>query len=136
MNINMKMTMAFLDAKGVRYQSDEEHGFIKTRWNAKNMDGIEVLVFFDEGDTIALRTFGYVNFPEEKAGEMYKVCSECNKNYRWVKFYVDEDDHMVTLADDAVVQADTCGEEVYDLIGNLVIIGGEAYPNFMKKIWA
>ncbi len=136
MNINMKMTMAFLDSKGVGYEANEEKNLIRIKSATKNMDpGIEVLVIFDEGETIGLRTFGYVNFPEEKTELMYKICSEVNKDYRWAKFYVDEEYHMVTLADDAVVEPDTCGEEVFRLVGNLVIIGGDAYPHFMKGLW-
>ena len=66
---------------------------------------------------------------------MYEVCSKLNNEFRWIKFYVDERDNTITLADDAIVQLDTCGEEIWEIMVRLSDIADDAYPTIMKAIW-
>ena len=58
-----------------------------------------------------------------------------NQEYRWVKFYVDEKENSVTIADDAIIQLDSCGEEIFELMYRLADIADDVYPEFMKAIW-
>ena len=137
MAMTFKVAKAFLDAQGLKNQVVKEDTVLRVGFNADNKDTIEVLVIFDDNDrTIALRSFHYVKFPPEKKDLMYRVCSQLNTNFRWVKFYVDEEDNSITMADDAVVQIDGCGEEVRELVLRMVSIGDDAYPKFMQAIYA
>ena len=67
---------------------------------------------------------------------MFRLCSQMNKKYSWVKFYVDEEDNTVTLADDAVVDPSSCGEEAYGLMFRMLLICDDAYPEFMRTLYA
>ena len=59
-----------------------------------------------------------------------------NDKFRWVKFYVDESDNTVSLATDAVITSATCGEVIYELVLRMASIGDDAYPEFMRALWA
>ena len=67
---------------------------------------------------------------------MYELCSKMNNRFNWVKFFVDESDSTITLSDDAVIQLDSCGEEIIKLIQFMTLVADEAYPEFMKAIWS
>ena len=137
MGMALKMVSAYLDAKGVRYKTNESRNAIELGFKADNKEGIDLILFFDEDDGgMALRSFNYCKFPESKLANMYQLCSEMNKDYRWIKFYVDERDNTITLSDDAVIQLDSCGDEAWELIVRMVSIGDEAYPKFMKVLWS
>ncbi len=137
MNTAMKIVCTYLDSKGIRYTPNEEKSTIKTGFKAENKQGIELLLIFDDSnDSMAIRSFEYVSFPANKIEKMYEVCSKMNKQYRWIKFYVDENDNTITLGDDAVIQLDTAGDEAWELIVRMVSIGDEAYPEFMKALWS
>ena len=137
MSMSLTMTKAFLDSKGFKYQADEERNIINTGFGGlKNKGTIKIMLFFDNDDrVVAIRSFEFCTFPEDKKAAMYKACSEMNYKYRWTKFYVDEDANQITIADDAVIQLDSCGEEIFELMYRLADIADEAYPYLMKAIW-
>ena len=137
MNMAMKMVAAYLDAKGIKYKTREERSAIELGFRADNKEGIDLVLFFDDDNGgMAVRSFDYCKFASAKTEAMYKLCSEMNKNYRWIKFYVDESDNTITLADDAVIQLESVGDEAWELIVRMVSIADEAYPSFMKALWS
>ena len=139
MNLAAKMTGAYLDARGLRYFYDESQPeVIRTGFGGlKNKQLLEILcIFGEDGSDVAIRSFNFCNVPTAKLAEAHAFCSEMNKLYRWVKFYIDENDNTVTLADDAVIQLDSCGEEVFELILRMAQIADDAYVQFMKLIWS
>lgn len=137
MSMTLKMVAAYLDSKQFHYRVEEERDIIRLGIGGlDNKGNLDIVLSFDDNDrTLGVRSFNYVTFPPAKKPTMYEVCSKMNDEYRWVKFYVDESDNTVTLADDAVVQLDSCGEEVFELIMRMAGIADGAYPNFMKEIW-
>lgn len=138
MNTALRMTAAYFDSKGFKYQIEEDRDVMRISFGKlDNKDGLKILVFFDEDNrTVAIRSFDYVSFPESKIGNMYALCSKMNKNFRWVKFYVDEEDNTITISDDAVVMLDSVGDELYELVMRMTSIADTAYPEFMKAVWA
>lgn len=137
MSMSLTMTKAFLDSKGFKYKANDEKNIIETGFGGlKNKGTIKIILFFDEDDrTIAIRSFEFCTFPEDRKAAMYQACSEMNYKYRWTKFYVDDKANQITIADDAVIQLDSCGEEIFELMYRLADIADEAYPYFMKAIW-
>ena len=135
MNLSLKVAAAYLESKGLKFSISDDGNAIRIGTSLKNKESIEVLLVF-EGSALAVRSFGYCKFTEAKKPAMYELCSKMNNLYRWVKFYVQEDDNTVTLADDAVIQPETCGEEVLELFLRMASIADEVYPEFMKRIWA
>ena len=137
MGVTMEMTKAYLDSKGLRYRVEEENRIRIAYGDLDNIGRAEVLVIFDDNDTsVGLRCFNVCNIPENKVVNLYEVCSKLNERYRWIKFFVDENDNTITAADDAIVQAETSGEEVLDLVRKMIHIVDEAYPEIMKSLWS
>lgn len=138
MNKAMKLTAAYLDAQKFYYEADEENSFIMTGLGGlKNKGTMKVYILFDENErTVGLRSMDFVQFPAEKKAKMYEVCSKMNDAYRWAKFYVEEEKNTITVSDDAVVNLDSCGEELLELVHRICSIGDDTYPEFMKAIWS
>ncbi|MBO4288783.1 MAG: YbjN domain-containing protein [Lachnospiraceae bacterium] len=135
--MSYKLTTAFFDSKGLKYLAREEDSAMLLLYGMKDNKRLDILINFDEDDrTAGLTTFGYLTFPEEKKAAMYELCSKMNGAYRWVKFYVDDENCEIRVRDDAVIQLDSCGEEIHELVGRLIEISEDAYPNFMKAIWS
>ena len=64
--------------------------------------------------------------------EMYMFTAKLSSNYRWAKFFVDENHNSIVMSDDAFVDIDTCGEEVKYCIFHLFDIGNEAHQLYKK----
>ena len=125
-----------MEAQDLKVRTDEERNTIRAQHSFGNTE-MTVIVHFDDDDrSVGLVTYDYCVFPEDKLQKMYEICSKMNHQYRWVKFAVDEETNSIDIFDDAVIQLDTVGEEVAELIGRMMSIGEKAYPNFMKAIWA
>lgn len=138
MNLALQLTSAFLNEKDFKHRVDEEDNLITTGIGGLDNKGSMKfhIIFDDDGGSVGIRVFEYCAFPKEKTTKMYQVCSKMNEAFRWVKFYVDEEENTITLADDAVIQLDSCGEEVFELLLRMSSIGDDAYPEFMRAIWS
>ena len=93
-------------------------------------------IIFDDNDrTVGLRAFSILKIPDSKVNNMFAVVNALNQKYRWIKFIIDEEDNTLTAADDAVVQLDSCGDEVMELCLRFASIVDEAYPEIMASIF-
>lgn len=130
------MTQSYFESKGMHCQTIEgKENLLLLNIKAENLEMRVLMDFTDNSEYVTIKSYNLCKFPPEKIGAMYKLCSELNKDYKWVKFYVDESDNTITAQDDAIIQLDTCGAECYELSARLVLIVDEAYPRMMKTIW-
>lgn len=137
-NMAAKVVGAYFDAKGVKYEViDEDGAVLKLGFSMDNRDGIRLIVRFDgDSEGVSVKAYDLAKFQEDKKQKMFEVCNKLNAQYRWVKFYVDESDNTITVEEDAVIQLDSCGEEVYQCCYQVVAIADEAYPEIMRAIFA
>ena len=137
MGAAIKMTEAYLDSKNFRYSEVKDGTALKLGIGGLDNKGrMDIIVFFDDDDgAVALRSFDLCTFGPNRREKMYEVCSDLNARFRWVKFFVDEQDNTLTVADDGVVQLDTVGAEVFELVMRMASIVDEGYPEIMKAIW-
>ena len=138
MGVSIEMTKAYMESKGMRYrQTDDGKALICGIGGLDNAPDIDILVVFDDNDTgVMLRTYNICKFSEDKLQKMYKACSEQNAHFRWIRFYVNKEKDAVMCQDDAIIQPDTAGQEIFELMMRMAGIIDEAYPNFMKAMWA
>ena len=134
----LQLIAYYLEGKEFHFTKEEEHNVIKTGLGGlDNMEGIKMLIVVDnDGHSIGVRAFDFCKFPADKKEKMYQVCSQSNRKYRWASFCVDEDDNTVTVAIDAIVTAETCGQIAFELLGRMAAVADSAYPDFMKALWA
>ncbi len=131
-----KLFLNHLDAKGIKYDDrDEFHVVIS--YSGDNIRSIRIHVSFDKDGEgmVQLYAWDIGNFSGDKLAKGLITCNELNAKYRWVKFYLDKDkDVCVSL--DAYIDEHTVGEECLNLVRRMVNISDEAYPLFMKALWA
>ena len=125
----------FLAAKGVKY-IDHDERVVELRYGAENITSLRILVFFDRNNENAVHFVGtdICTFKDEKIPAALVTCNQLNGKFRWIKFYIDEDQEMRAEAD-AVLDINSVGEECYELVGRLVGIVDEAYPDIMKAMF-
>ena len=88
----------------------------------------------DEGHYLSIYVV-YENVPKDKTVDTIIACNALNVQYKWVTFYVD-DDNDVVLHLDAILSPATAAEEAFELLVRTLNIGDEAKPIIMKAIYA
>lgn len=95
-----------------------------------------MIVFSKDSTSCELQILDIVQkVPDDHRVKVIEALNRLNSSYRWVKFYL-SDDGSITASDDAVIDLDTCGEEVDRCLMQLVGIVDEAYPEIMKAVYA
>lgn len=132
-----KITAAYFESKELDYMISEDGSVITTEFGLENLDGINIFIRFDPGDhTVHLRTSSIITFPKVKTESMYALANALNGRFRWIKFVVDEENLSLIAEDDAVIQLDSCGEEVLECSLHFAKIVDAAYPVIANVISA
>lgn len=92
------------------------------------------LVFDLDGESAQLITSPIANTPGEKTAKMLLVLNECNRKFRWVKFYLDNDNDVVANGD-VLFDEQNVGDACIELVMRTASIIDDAYPDIMKGIW-
>ena len=87
----------------------------------------------DEGSHVALRVV-FESCPTNRVGGLLVICNSLNAQYRWLKFYID-DDRDIMIESDAILDFETAGDECYELISRTVSIIEEVKPRIMNGIY-
>lgn len=109
---------------------------ITMSWNLENTSMRVFFVFGDDNRDVQLRGMEFIRIPDSKIDQMYKSVNECNSKFRWTKFYLEEEDNEIVVECDAVIQLDSCAEECTELMAHMANIVDQAYPIFMKALYA
>lgn len=104
-------------------------------WRVDNTSVDVLSIFPDNGKYVWLRCFNFAKCPKDHLAQVMIACNMLNQQYKWVKFYVDEDGD-VQAEDDAIIDAATAGSETLELALRMAQIVDEAYPVIMKAIYA
>lgn len=135
-----KVVVAFIESKGhkITFAMDGEKSRIyNMKFKLEPCGLVEFdIIFNKKNDTdVQIRSYCYVLYQKEKIEKVYKICSDMNKKFVIAKFYPDEEANEIVLSDDAFIQLDTCGEEVYKMLVNIYSIAEEAYPEIMHELY-
>ncbi len=135
-----KQFVKFLEKKDIRFThyeaTEKRREIIKVGFKGENKDGIEVLFFFDPSEkAVGVKCFSIAKVPEAKLANMYALLNNLNGEYRWVKFYID-DENEVTASSDATITKATADEVCYDRLLRFLDIVDEVYPQIMKTLWS
>ena len=130
-----ELVKSYFDQKGLKY-TQHEKGFITVDYSLSNIKSLTILLSIDEEDAkVELFSNSIGKFEQDKFAQGLLACNTCNTQYRWVKFYID-DDNEVCIRADAILDEATCGKECLEVVERMAIIINEAYPAFMKARWA
>lgn len=137
MNNAAKLFADYLNQRNIKYSIFDEDT-VRVNYGGENCASINVnFIFSDDGRDVAVRSYSIAKVPKEAKKEYFGAllaCSELNRIFRWVKFYLD-DDNEFTAEDDAIIDPYTTGEECYKLLRHMVNVIDKAYPTIMKAVW-
>lgn len=127
--------LRYMDNNEIKYTDCGEYA-VRVTYSGENMDSIPVVVIFDEDgeNTVQFACFEVAKYKEDKLASGLITCNALNAKYRWVKFYLD-DDNDVRVECDAYVSEGSAGEECLNMVLRIVSIADNAYPIIMKSIW-
>lgn len=115
---------------------DDEETIMRVGWKLDNTK-IADYIIFDEGDEhIQIQGRDFIQVPENKYDIMLDVINSCNMEYRWIKFYLNKEQGEIVAMTDAIIQLDSCSEEIDELMHRMNNIVDDAYTKFMKALWA
>ena len=99
-------------------------------------DGKTARVFFSgEDGTYMSMYLVFESVPEEKTIDLLVLCNEMNNTYKWVKFYLDNDNDLI-LQDDAILNVSTAADEAFELMIRMFNISKDIKSQVMKAIYA
>ena len=130
-----QLFMRYMDQEGIKY-TDTGDNTVKVVYTGDNIKSIPIFVYFDkDGDPIIqLKCWEIANFKNKEAKGMI-ACNQTNKEWRWIKFYLDDDADIIAGCD-AYIDDVTCGKECLSLVRRMVNIIDDAYPTFGKALWS
>lgn len=137
-NMAAKVTADYMEEKGLHYElrGDEEE-IVRVSYRMDNRDSLEILMIFDEDETsVQLLSPCYIKVPESKKDVVYEICNRMNNTYRWVKYTLDEKDSSIDIRLDSMLPREYDGALAVEYSMRMANIADEAYPEFMKAIWA
>ena len=122
----------YMNEQGIRFV-DLEDGVIRISYRGKNINTINIIGVFggNKKGSVQFSCCPGVNFPSSIRYRAYVFCNVMNSNYRWVRFYVDDEGDImcetdVLLRDGYVVPCRAILEKMVDIVD-------ETYPGFLSK---
>lgn len=130
-----ELFMRYMRAQDINFRESGDYT-VTIPYRADNAGHQDINVRFDkDGGNTVWFWCSYASMKrQDKRNACILTCNELNQKFRWVRFYLDEDNDLMAEAD-ALVYRDTCGEECLKLVSRMVNIIDEAYPLVMKVMW-
>lgn len=88
----------------------------------------------DDGEYMSMY-FLSERVPAEKKNDLILLCNKLHRDYKWITFYVDEDNDLM-LHLDAILCPENAAEVAFELLVRMVKIYDEVKPEIMKAIYA
>lgn len=120
-----------LEARGIQldYQQLGDGGDLIGISFAGSEEGVsyEILTIIDRDESnIILRCFNIYPVEPEQEVEALRAINQLNMDFRWMKFYLDEE-NQVAAGTDAIVTLDNAAVVAFDLLGRALHIINAGY---------
>ncbi len=125
----------YFNGQGIKYQEIQENT-IRMEFTADAKGSVDIVIFFDDpGDKhIHFLSPEIAKVSEDKFVPALMEANKLNSQFRWAKFSISDENRFDCEAD-AILDANSCGEECLELVIRLVKIVDTAYPEIMKVVW-
>ena len=90
--------------------------------------------FDDDGESAQIVSSPIANVPDAKTAKLLMILNQCNRDFRWATFYLDEDNDVSADADVVFGEHDA-GFSVVEAVMLAASVIDDAYPEIMKGIW-
>ncbi len=97
---------------------------------------VAIHVIFDpDGTSAQIITGPIASVPVEKTSQLLLALNDCNHKFRWVRFYLDDDNDVIANADMLFTEQNV-GAACTEIVMRTASIIDDAYPDIMKGIWS
>lgn len=130
----------YFDRHNLKYKDDihtakSGKDVVTVNFGGDHMDTISLKVFVDD-DNIAIYVWSICKASSAgKIAALLPILNSLNHEYRWYRFYLDNDDEVAAQID-ATITTDTVGPVARELLMRGAQIVDEAYPKMMKALWS
>ncbi len=90
----------------------------------------------DDSNDVSVRIPHFVRFKDKERRDVLRVANEMNNKFRFCKFSVNLEAEAVTLEYDFPEGDSGVADGAVEIFRRMLQIAEEAYPDFMKAIWA
>lgn len=121
------------------YEKYDDTDMLTLRFNTDTIPLVEIILVITEDFDCGIYSPNIANVNEEKMTEMLKALNELNAEYKYVRFYAN--DNTITVKTDILVFPDSSDiiDEYADYIVSMIDmhigVVEEAYPKIMETIW-
>ncbi len=123
----VKLFTRKLDAEGLKYNVRDDKPIVSLNYTGDNFKSLTfTFIFDDDGESVAIRVWSIIELEDYQLAEAYAFCNQMNYDYRWLRFYID-DDKELTAAMDAVINPMTADTECLELLNRTVSIVDKVY---------
>ena len=130
-----KLFCAKLDSKNLRYKVlEDDYSVLRVGFSLDNTDADVYFFFGKDCEDLHLLCRLNLKIPESKFEKMYKVCNGLNGQYRWLKFFVNEEENCIQVEDDAVIQVESAAEEAFELMIRTNRIVDDVFPQVLAGL--
>ena len=126
------------DSKEIKYRvvDKSDVSYIEAGIRGDNYSSMDVLyISRDDDNDVSVRVMQICKVPDNKLAPMILAVNECNNKFRYVKFVMDKD-RDINLEYDMPLKNNDVGEIAVELLIRIMKIMDEAYPIFMKAMYA
>ena len=95
-----------------------------------------MFISMDDGADVAIHVYGFATFPEYRMDAALRAVNTLNSTYRFVAFSIDAEKPCVNVRADLPAATADVGGAASEMLGRVVKICDEAYPELMKAIWS
>lgn len=121
------------------YEKYDDTDMLTLRFNTDTIPLVEIILVITEDFDCSIYSPNIANVNEEKMTEMLKALNKLNADYRYVRFYANN--NTITVKTDILVLsdstdiADTYADYIVSMIDMHIGVVEEVYPKIMETIW-
>ncbi|MBQ7871235.1 MAG: YbjN domain-containing protein [Oscillospiraceae bacterium] len=125
----------FLNARRIPFEWLDEHA-VRITYRGRQMANIPFICLFDdEGDnTVQLFCNTIARFNDDNFIAGVAECNDCNINYKFIRFYMDNSMDVVVNYD-MKLRHPGFGDEIIEMLNIMAEIIDTVHPDFMKAMW-
>lgn len=123
----------FLDGYNFEYEyvglDSDEDDRVRVDFDLDGLGERTVNVYFMDTETsCSMYLWDVIVFEESDRGEVVEICNALNNDYRFVRWYVMDDDTVNAQIDDIFRTGEGCGEGIVETLSMLVRVVEAGYP--------
>jgi len=92
------------------------------------------VIFDEDGESAQILTSPIASVPAERTAKLLLTLNGCNQKFRWVKFYLDDDNDIIADGD-VLFDEHNAGPAVIEVVMRTASIIDDVYADIMRGIW-